>query len=162
MITYVCNILGIPSWDILVNKNNNVHKIIIFEDCATNLNAANQTEVKNFLFQSRHKNFSLILVTHNTNHANARKDSFERCFLQNCNAYAFALGHFADTRLIQTFMRDCADFQFKETKEIIKMAQKTMKYPVIYVSNKHFKDVHESKVRFDLFKSNTMLFRKFN
>ena len=92
-------------------SSDQVHKIIIFEDCSVDLNLSNQANIKNFLFQSRHRNFSIILITHNTNHAYAKKDSFERCFLQNASAYAFTLGHFSDTRLIQNFMRDCLDFK---------------------------------------------------
>lgn len=68
------NMKGIPEWDALLNGSSVVnHKIIIFEDCAVDLNKANQSNIKNFLFQSRHKNFSIILITHNTNHAYAKK-----------------------------------------------------------------------------------------
>ena len=123
-----------------------MHKILIFEDCSENLNSSNQTNIKNFLFQSRHKNFSIILVTHNANHAYAKKESFERCFLQNASAYAFTLGQFSDTRIIQNFMRDCLDFSGSETKQILKIAHKVMQYPIVYISNKQFKNVSEASL----------------
>ena len=138
------NMKGIPSWDALSSESSNsTHKIIIFEDCSVDLNASNQANIKNFLFQSRHNNFSMVLLTHNTNHAYAKKDSFERCFLQNASAFAFTLGHFSDTRLITNFMKDFLDFSVSDTKQVIKMAHEVMDFPIVYVSNKQFRNVNE-------------------
>ena len=68
---FLSSSLGCPDWKIFLNQKSNTttHTVMIFEDISTALNNANQVKLNNFLYQSRHENISIIIVTHNLRHA---------------------------------------------------------------------------------------------
>lgn len=101
------------------------------------------------------------MIAHNVSHAFTKKESFERLFLQNCSAFVFCFGNFPDTRLIQLYLRDCVDFSTKDTKEVMQFVTKLMLYPYIYLTNRQFRNNLETRIRFDIFGKNLMLFRRF-
>ena len=98
-------ILGLPDWSFILNRKTNVktHTLIIFEDISTSLNRADQVRLNNFLYQSRHNNISLAIVTHNLRHAFKHNDSFERIFLHNCSAFFLGTDALKESTIMSLF-----------------------------------------------------------
>ena len=102
------SILGLPSEKLIrsLSCNNEIHKILIFEDLSYSIQSMNQEYTKklcNLVLNSRHYNISILHVLHQVPlNIKTKGFSFDKVILQNCTLLVLFDGLMAnhDTRIL--------------------------------------------------------------